>query len=197
MDNGQITKTEKRVVKEKYVSHSLKEIPRLIREALYGIKRNWQMVGELLLEARFLLEEKGKPEHQVASEFWDWFENQGFSFARRTAEENMAAARKYLKLKPRERADSRLKDILYPDYKQPSEEIKEKVRKSIEMSRRILARAEEQRDESDAIRELAIQIVDIGFKTLSAKFHPDRKGGSHDAMRRLNSARQLLKSYLG
>jgi hypothetical protein len=34
-------------------------------------------------------------------------------------------------------------------------------------------------------RELALQMVDIGFKALAIKLHPDR-GGSHDEMERLN-----------
>jgi hypothetical protein len=35
---------------------------------------------------------------------------------------------------------------------------------------------------------LALQLIDIGYKVLSVKLHPD-KGGSHDAMRRLNKVR--------
>jgi hypothetical protein len=83
-----------------------------------------------------------------------------------------------------------------PTYVEPEDEVREKVRKSVEFSRRIMAEAAVKRDESDAIRKLALQIVDVGFKLLSTKFHPDRRGGSADAMRRLNAARALLKSYL-
>lgn len=197
----QTRNNDHRIVKEKYATHSLKEIPKLIREQLYGIKRNWQIIGELLVEARVHFEDKalkdGKTERQIASEFWEWFENQGFSFARRTAEDHISATAKYLKIKPREREESRLKHILYPEKEERNAELEEKVRKSIDMSRRILEQGAIKRNEEDAVRKLALQIVDVGFKTLSSKFHPDRKGGSHDAMRRLNEARRLLKSYLG
>jgi hypothetical protein len=188
-----------RIVKEKYVTHTLKEIPKLIRDNLYGIKRNWQVIGELLMEAKFLFEEDGKSERQIASDFWEWFENQGFNFSRSTGDKNMQAVAKFLKLKATERRTLRpsVTGTLYPDYQHPKEEIEAKVRKSVEMSRRMLEQGALRRDEEDLVRKLALQIVDIGFKTLSSRFHPDRKGGSHDAMRRLNEARRLLKSYLG
>jgi hypothetical protein len=49
-------------------------------------------------------------------------------------------------------------------------------------------------DERDAERKLAMQLIDIGYKTLAAKLHPD-KGGSRDAMSRLNRVRDRLKQH--
>lgn len=46
--------------------------------------------------------------------------------------------------------------------------------------------------EATAQRLLALNLIDIGYKVLSAKLHPD-KGGSPDAMRRLNAVRSWLK----
>jgi DnaJ-class molecular chaperone len=40
--------------------------------------------------------------------------------------------------------------------------------------------------------KLAMQLIDIGYKALATKFHPD-KGGSRDAMSRLNEVRDRLK----
>lgn len=40
---------------------------------------------------------------------------------------------------------------------------------------------------------LAIRLIDIGYKVLSVELHPDKKGGSTEAMRRLNKVRALLK----
>jgi hypothetical protein len=37
--------------------------------------------------------------------------------------------------------------------------------------------------------------LDLGFRALAHKFHPD-KGGSCDAMRRLNEARERLRGML-
>ena len=48
--------------------------------------------------------------------------------------------------------------------------------------------------ERDAERKLALQLIDIGFKALASKLHPD-KGGSRDAMSRLNRVRDRLKNH--
>jgi hypothetical protein len=42
-------------------------------------------------------------------------------------------------------------------------------------------------------RDLALELIDIGFKALATRLHPDR-GGSKDAMRRLNRVRDELKT---
>jgi len=48
-------------------------------------------------------------------------------------------------------------------------------------------------EERDLQRKLALQLIDIGFKALASKLHPD-KGGSRDAMSRLNAVRDRLKN---
>jgi hypothetical protein len=42
-------------------------------------------------------------------------------------------------------------------------------------------------------RDLALELIDIGFKALATRLHPDR-GGSKDAMRRLNRVRVELRA---
>lgn len=49
-------------------------------------------------------------------------------------------------------------------------------------------------EERDAQRQLALQLIDIGYKALATKLHPD-KGGSRDAMSRLNQVRDRLKAH--
>ena len=44
-------------------------------------------------------------------------------------------------------------------------------------------------------REIALQLIDEGFKALAVKFHPDKEGGSGDAMARLNKARAWLRGW--
>lgn len=46
--------------------------------------------------------------------------------------------------------------------------------------------------EIDLHRELAEELIDIGYRALATKLHPDR-GGSKDAMARLNRVRDDLK----
>lgn len=50
-------------------------------------------------------------------------------------------------------------------------------------------------EERDAERKLAAQLIDIGYKALATKLHPD-KGGSRDAMSRLNRVRDRLKQHV-
>jgi hypothetical protein len=46
--------------------------------------------------------------------------------------------------------------------------------------------------ERDLERALALKLIDIGFKVLATKLHPD-KGGSREAMARLNRVRARLR----
>ena len=48
-------------------------------------------------------------------------------------------------------------------------------------------------DEVRLHRELAEELVDIGYRALATRLHPDR-GGSKDAMARLNRVRDELKT---
>ena len=43
-------------------------------------------------------------------------------------------------------------------------------------------------------RKLALQLIDIGFKVLAQKLHPDKKGGSQESFVRLKSVRDRLKN---
>jgi hypothetical protein len=42
--------------------------------------------------------------------------------------------------------------------------------------------------------KLADSIISTGFHKLAEQFHPDKEGGSHEAMQRLNAARDDLKA---
>ncbi len=47
-------------------------------------------------------------------------------------------------------------------------------------------------DEIKLHRELALKLIDLGYRALATKLHPDQ-GGSRDAMARLNAVRDQLK----
>jgi len=49
--------------------------------------------------------------------------------------------------------------------------------------------------ETQMLHKLGHQLIDIGYKVLSAKLHPD-KGGSTEAMARLNRVRSILKDAI-
>jgi hypothetical protein len=61
----------------------------------------------------------------------------------------------------------------------------------------LYATEKQTRDEEIQLhRDLAVELVDLGFKALATRLHPDR-GGSKEAMARLNRVRQELKGFAG
>jgi hypothetical protein len=50
-------------------------------------------------------------------------------------------------------------------------------------------------EERKAQAALGLRLIDIGYKALAFKYHPDTKDGSHEAMTRLNRARDHLRTY--
>ena len=55
--------------------------------------------------------------------------------------------------------------------------------------------AQEQQTRTDEVqlhRDMALELIDVGFKALATRLHPDR-GGSKEAMARLNRVRDELK----
>lgn len=75
---------------------------------------------------------------------------------------------------------------------------RESVNENIERARREAERLRQEdltrRQERAAENALALRLIDIGFKILSKELHPD-KGGSRDAMARLNRVRDRLKQH--
>jgi hypothetical protein len=187
MTNNTLTKTEKRVARPLSVLSGL--IKKERQRADEDSKDHWKQIALLLVEA--FVHFNGDWQ-----EFEKWFKGEQFDFAYPSARAKLRALDNLHKTTAVTDTPFWKARMGKPTYVEPEDEVREKVRKSVEFSRRIMAEAAVKRDESDAIRKLALQIVDVGFKLLSTKFHPDRRGGSADAMRRLNAARALLKSYL-
>lgn len=73
---------------------------------------------------------------------------------------------------------------------EPVAEVIERARRDAE---RIQAEELSRTREREEVRKLALRIIDIGWKILSKELHPD-KGGSREAMARLNRAREILKA---
>jgi len=74
----------------------------------------------------------------------------------------------------------------------------EPIRENLYKAQRDAARLRDEeltrQEERVAEKKLALQLIDIGFKALASKLHPD-KGGSRDAMSRLNRVRDRLKQH--
>jgi hypothetical protein len=50
--------------------------------------------------------------------------------------------------------------------------------------------------ETKDLHALVKKAFDIGYKQMARSIHPDKKGGSNEAMRKLNEAKRLLYSSL-
>lgn len=59
---------------------------------------------------------------------------------------------------------------------------------------RAMAQERQNREKEEKIqRQLALQLIDIGYKVLATKLHPDKQGGSTEAFQRLKEVRDRLK----
>ncbi len=74
------------------------------------------------------------------------------------------------------------------------DDARDNIRAAKEDASRWKNEALSRKQERDAMRKLALQLIDIGFKALASKLHPD-KGGTKDAMARLNRVRKHLQQH--
>src|SRR5215475_1437240 len=146
----------------------------------------FRRAGALLIEAK----------EQVAHGEWGGWLKRQFDISRHTAAHwmGLAAAME----KPRARSFSTLSQFSHPDrpvHHRPAfhTPITEALNR-VNVDRFAQERREREREEQ-LTRSLGLQLIDIGYKALATKLHPDR-GGSVDAMTRLNRVRTLLKAAL-
>jgi hypothetical protein len=149
-------------------------------------REHYRRAGELLLEAR----------DQVAAFKWGAWLSKNFALSRVTAW-------RYMKMAEKIHADP----SIVSHGKQPS--MRQTIRPNegyahvhwrpvIDATKQInvdeFAEVRQARNqEIELHRELALELIDVGFKALATRLHPDR-GGSKDAMRRLNRVRDELKA---
>jgi len=181
---------------------SLDELATVIKDALADWDRAGmeykRVAGEAMNEAQdmhFAANPKG---------FWAWVER-NFDLQRTQAQRYMDLANEINKIPFRAREESQPYESVadfersrgrepsgkrspHRDYHEPVEKILNKV--DVEALRE---EAERRSDELKQVRKLAEQIVDIGYKALASKLHPDKVGGSRHAMTLLNAARERLR----
>jgi hypothetical protein len=188
------------------VARPLKELVHLIKDAIneahhaaeQAAAPYWLQVGQMMLEA------KGQLSH---GEFRPWIErnfNIGYVQASRymkvantTTSEEMFRRRNIPSLteairqaSPNAVSYAKENQTIRPQpWHNPIKETLNKVDTQFLNTRRDEVNRAEERE---AQRKLALQLIDIGYKALASKLHPD-KGGSRDAMARLNAVRDRLK----
>jgi hypothetical protein len=149
---------------------------------------HYRRAGELLLEA------KGQMPH---GDFKGWVER-NFSRSYRTAREYMQLVPKLKMASPRQFASMQealgksqgYRPANVGDWYRPVKEVVNKV--SVD---HLARERQNQQRERELLRQLGHQLIDIGYKVLASKLHPD-KGGSSEAMARLNKVRNILKGSL-
>lgn len=147
---------------------------------------HYRRAGEMLLEAR----------EQVAPFKWGKWLSKNFVLSQRTASDYMRLAER-IRDEPdiqQHAAKQSIRSILQPNA-QPANV---HWRPVIDATKKIdvdpfTETRQARTDEVQLHRDLALELIDIGFKALATRLHPDR-GGSRDAMRRLNRVRDELKA---
>jgi hypothetical protein len=170
-------------VKEHAVTRPLKVLVPLIREELEqghaaGLE-HYRRAGEMLLEAK----------EQVQQGEWQGWVKRNFPLSINTANIYMrlaTASEKRTRVPFSTLSDFRGAGSHQPQWHEP---VREAI-KSIPVRNWEVER-QERHKENRLRKQMAVQLIDIGYKVLATKLHPD-KGGSSEAMARLNRVRTLL-----
>jgi len=167
------------------IARPLNVLVPLIREELErgdaaGIE-HYRQAGEMLLEAR----------EQIDGREWSGWLDRHFHLSRSTAVRYMKLAEFAETKSVRRRTLSEIvepeRESHQPSWHAPVREITNRV----DVNRLALERQNKEK-ELRIMRDLASRLIAIGYRVLAAKLHPDR-GGSQEAMARLNRVREILK----
>ena len=152
-------------------------------------REHYRLAGEMLIEAK----------DQVGPGRWSQWVSKNFDLSLRTAQVYMQWARVHSETR---RGSAQ---IPYASINQMSggterqrEERQSKQQQEFRRVLRDVARDEfvqEKQDRKDELtlhQDLAVELVEIGYRALATRLHPDR-GGTKDAMSRLNRVRDELK----
>jgi len=146
----------------------------------------YRRAGEMLLEAK---------EQLTHGEWTPWLKR-NFTLCPRTARDYMALAARLIGENGSALPFSTLSEFTQPDrathhrpvWQEPVREITSRVNMEA-----IVAHERSRVQEQRLQQALGRQLIDIGYKVLCTKLHPD-KGGSTEAMARLNRVRSRLRA---
>jgi hypothetical protein len=165
------------------VARPLTDLVRLIKKQLRlgeeAAAPHWLEVGKLLHEA------KAQLAHGL---FGDWCKEHFGISATQRARYMKAAESAVQNFRAGKYEDASLEDHL----RGTSYETKPRAQQSAINSEALREDALNRAEERDLRRKLMLKLIDRGYKSLAAELHPD-KGGSTEAMTRLNKARDAMK----
>jgi hypothetical protein len=143
---------------------------------------HYRRAGEMLLEAK----------EQIAHGEWGPWLKRNFALSHTTATTYMRLVT--IQNKSRISKSATLSEIVHPErpHHQPLWHAPvQQMSNRVDMEA-LVQDTQSKAEEAQLARVLGLQLIDIGYKVLSTKLHPD-KGGSTEAMARLNRVRDLLK----
>ena len=178
------------------IARPLKVIVPLIQQEL--ISGNEAGMAHYIAAGKMLNEVKDSG--QVAYGSWGRWLKENFTLSRDTANDYMRVARKVDEAGSscRELPTS-INSVLGRDRTIKSITKKNKLKSLFDGVDKVNVTrlADERQSREDEIklhRELALQIIDLGYRAMATRLHPDA-GGSRDAMSRLNTVRHALKEF--
>jgi len=180
------------VMRKNQIARPLKVLVPLIQEELSAAitagLEHYRRAGELLVEV--------KDSGQVPYGSWGRWLNKNFQLSDRTANRYMRLARTpepYSDTTSASRGGS-----LYSSIGEKRSKLHATLKTLFKEAEKVdVARLADERqmteNEVKLRREMAQTLIDLGYRAMATKLHPDR-GGSRDAMTRLNEVRDQLKS---
>lgn len=115
-------------------------------------------------------------------EWFLWLED-NFAWSIRTAQEYMELARRGGRVERKIRPDQELRKTT------------SRIAGSINFAAQRKEHEDEQK-ERQLMRTLSHKLIDIGFRMLAAKLHPDKPTGSKEAYQRLSEVKRILRGAL-
>lgn len=175
------------------IARPLKVLIPLIKQDLESGDRagmqHYADAGDKLVEAKT----------QVAHGYWGTWLSKNFTLSRDTAQRYMRLAR--LRAEDAEKPHgvrhmpASVREVYGTTTRERRTREAERAYKDVLRELEPDLYAQEQQTRADEVRlhrEMALELIDIGFKALATRLHPDR-GGSKEAMARLNRVRTELK----
>jgi len=182
-----------RTSKHRAIARPLKVLIPLIKDDLeQGDRAGMQYyadAGDKLIEAK----------EQVAHGYWGTWLSKNFERSNRQAQTYMRYAR--LRAESAEKRGgaavlpSSLRELDGRTMRAQTQRHAERAYQSVLRDLETDLYAQEQQTRVDEVklhRDIALELVDVGYKALATRLHPDR-GGSKEAMARLNRVRSELK----
>ena len=169
------------VRKTHQIARPLKVLVPLIQEELVAASdaglEHYRFAGAMLNEAR----------EQVSHGSWSRWLTKNFDLSTRTAS-------RYMQLASKSAAGDRFAGITTLHAAIGEKHTHTPRMEGVRINVKRLADERQKRDDEIKLhREMALQLIDLGYRAMATRLHPDR-GGSRDAMSRLNTVRDELKS---